>query len=364
MEQALLELLTSHSTLALAVSDAQGHLTFSTPALEAIVGWSVDDMSEKPSASRIPLYDAGGRRPLRPEEAPLARALLGEVVIDQICTLERPDGQVVHLRCNAAPLRSDEGEIRGAVCLVQDVTPEWSGLLKQTELRDRLISTVNHELRTPMAIIMGHAELLSEAATEESLSGPVRQSVEAIARASRELADITGTINGLVDLEGATHPDSGPSDLSALVQEVAAARRPLADAAGLALHVDSDEGVKAQVDVTLVRRALVALLDNAIAFAPPRTAVTLRATAWDGLVEVHVVDQGPGIPVHDRDRLVQPFERGSLEQPSRGSQGLGLAVAQAVAAAHGGRLILDSNQPSGLVARIRLSRQDGLQTDY
>ncbi len=157
MERALLEMLGSHSAIALAVSDAEGHVTLTTPALERMIGRHTD-VGVAWSFESLPLYDALGEHRFTPDEMPLTRARRGEIVIDEVCSLSRPDGWTVYLRCSATPLRGDDEQIRGAIALVQDVTSEWVSMLKQAELRDRLVTTVSHELRTPLTKIVGHAE--------------------------------------------------------------------------------------------------------------------------------------------------------------------------------------------------------------
>lgn len=68
-------------------------------------------------------------------------------------------------------------------------------------------------------------------------------------------------------------------------------------------------------------------------------------------VEISVADNGPGIAAEQRERALRPFER--LSQTHEGGFGLGLAVARAIAAGHGGELLLDANRPAGLLARLR-----------
>lgn len=73
-------------------------------------------------------------------------------------------------------------------------------------------------------------------------------------------------------------------------------------------------------------------------------------------VEVTVTDQGSGIPTRDRDRLLQPFERGNHPGQPTNSKGLGLAIARTIAGAHGGTVTLRDNEPTGLVAALTLTR--------
>ncbi len=359
MQRALLELLSSHGALALAATDLEGRITFATPAFRTIAGGSLRPASGdgEPSAFTGTVYDSTGRRALDLEELAHLRARRGHVVVDQTSTVRRPDGQLTYLRFNAAPLRELNGDIRGAITLVQDVTMEWSVVLRQAELRDRLVTTVNHELRTPMTIIIGHAEILADALDE--IPEPLRQSVEAIATASHKLAAMAHTITNLADLERTAsgvgiHRVLG--DLTELLRDVAEGRRAAAAAAGLSLTLVGEPSLECEIDEKHVRRAVGELLDNAIALAPSGSEITVGVLTGDGLIEVVVTDHGPGIRTQDRHRLLHPFERGAHVDPSDSSPGLGLAIANAVATAHGGSLLLQDNDPVGLVARLGLGQ--------
>ncbi len=355
MERALTEMLSSHSSLALAVCDAEGRVSMSTPALQRIVGFAAEGLTLEAVDHSVAVYEASGQRRLEPQELPLARALTGQVVKDQLCCLRRTDGALVVLRCNAAPLRDDRGTVRGAIVLVQDVTVEHTALANHAQLRDRLITTVNHELRTPMTLILGHAELLMDALDDPALA-PWRQSITALARAGDQLAELADTITFLIDLQSASTLNRQPADLADVVHDVARARRAAALASGLGLDVEVTGPLRGEFDVQLVRRAVDELIDNAINHSPPQCDIRVRARVSRGAAEVEVTDLGPGIDAHERERLMQPFERGATHDPSDSSQGLGLAFAQVVATGHGGRLVLEANDPAGLVAKLVLGR--------
>ena len=357
MERTLFELLSSHPSFALAVSDLDGRVTLMTPALHDMVGLTPEDVLDQAAAGQVEIYDATGRRALDVDELPHLRAARGDVVVDQICAVRRPDGTSTYLRCNAAPVHGPDGASQGSIVLVQDVTTDWSSSLKQAELRDRLLTTVNHGLRTPMTVILGHAEMLVDA-LDGSVPEQLHQSVRAIARAGAELADLAATITYLGQLDQTVRVDRTAGDLAALVREVGAGCETTVSAAGLTLRTDSGAPLVHQIDPALVARAVRELVDNAAAQAPPGTQVTLQTGTWGGAAEVRVADQGPGIAAHERTRLVQPFERGSGADPSASSPGMGLALAEAIATAHGGSLVLEDNHPSGLVARLCLGRRD------
>ena len=107
-------------------------------------------------------------------------------------------------------------------------------------------------------------------------------------------------------------------------------------------------GIRSDCRPDALARAVRNLIDNAIKYGGG-AQVSVRAD--DEWVEILVADNGPGIAPEQRERAVRPFERLSQTHPV--GFGLGLAVAQAIAAGHGGELMLDANRPTGLIARLR-----------
>ncbi len=354
MERALLEMLGSHSAIALAVSDAEGRVTLTTPALERMIGRGVAADLDWEFES-LPLYDALGQHRLTQDEMPLTRARRGDIVIDEVCSLGRPDGWTVYLRCSATPLRGPEDQIRGAIVLVQDVTSEWVTTRKQAELRDRLVTTVSHELRTPLTKIIGHAELLSEASDEGVLAAPLARSVAAITRAAQELREMAERLTHLANLDAVTRLNATKTDIVPILRAAVDSQRQVAAAHEVRMDLSTPSELLAVVDGAQVGRATKELVTNALTHAPAGSRVVVSAQVHDGHFEICISDEGPGMPAAERSRLVQPFERGEHDASSS-SPGLGLAVVSAIVEAHGGTIALEDNKPHGLVAKLSLRR--------
>jgi len=352
MERAIVEMLGQHPALAIAVTDADGRLSLTTPGLERMLGRRVDDLTERELES-LRFFDPEEQRWLDRAETPLIRALRGEVVIDQVVGLRRPDDQMLFLRCNAAPLRERDAPVHGAIALVQDVTRERVSARKQSELRDRLVTTVSHELRTPLTKILGHAELLTET---EGLPPEVARSVAAIARAGQDLARMAEKLSHLTRLEEATRVRPGPADMVVVLRRVVDEQQAAAAARRVGIELSAPSAMHATIDAALVARAAHELIVNAVTHAPLGSRVAVDLVRFDGLLEIRVADQGQGVPLEDRDRVVLPFERGENPPGSVSTSGLGLAVVSAIAAAHGGTVRLDDNEPQGLIARMSLRR--------
>jgi two-component system sensor histidine kinase KdpD len=108
-----------------------------------------------------------------------------------------------------------------------------------------------------------------------------------------------------------------------------------------------------EFDAVLIERVLCNLLENAAKYSPPKTQIELRATQASSVVEVAVLDQGPGFPNHRRDELFNMFVRGHSESGKPGT-GLGLAICKAIVEAHGGTIVADNRLEGGAVVRFML----------
>ncbi|WP_121254596.1 ATP-binding protein [Nocardioides ferulae] len=354
LQELHLRTLLAQTAVGVAATDADGRMTLLSPALEELFGQRFEPVSEEEIPDRFGLFCADGDTALRPEELPLARARLGETVRDLVVVSRLPDGRVVHLRCNAAPLRDDSGAIQGAIVLAQDITAERAAREEQQQLRDRLLSTVNHELRTPVTTLLGNVELLHDLSDE--LPPRLRRLVDPMLTAGGALRELLATISDLVDLEGYAALERRYADVVPLVGEATARAAQRGAGRGVRVEIEAPASARVSVDAAKVQRALGALLCNAVDHAPDGSVVLVRVGGDDDTLRIEVVDHGVGIPAADRERLVQPFERGAGTDPAAGGRGLGLAIARTVALAHGGELLLEDHHPHGLVAVLALPR--------
>jgi two-component system sensor histidine kinase KdpD len=211
-------------------------------------------------------------------------------------------------------------------------------------LRSTLLSSVSHDLRTPLAAITGAASSLLQEPTPDShvrreLTATVYEEAERLNRLVTNLLDMTR-------LEaGAPRLNRDWQSLEEIVgSAVAQLERKLVGRA-VTTELASDLPLLF-VDATLVERVIVNLLENALKYAPGATPIELAAR-FDraaGAVTVEVRDEGPGLPPGSEQRLFEKFERGHA-QP--GGFGLGLAICRAIVSAHGGRIWAENQQPRG-----------------
>jgi two-component system sensor histidine kinase KdpD len=111
------------------------------------------------------------------------------------------------------------------------------------------------------------------------------------------------------------------------------------------------------VDPVQIDQVLTNLLENAGRLAPAGTAIQVSVLWMHGAVQVRVTDEGPGIPLEERDRVFEAFYRGSTTPDTPGS-GLGLAIAKAVVVAHGGRIWIEDAPHGGCVVAFEIPREE------
>ena len=202
------------------------------------------------------------------------------------------------------------------------------------------VDGVAHELRTPISVISGHAQQLQQLAGFSG-HGPVALIAAEAARMGRllqVLAELARSDSGRLQLVFQPHD---PEDALLLAYErlssLASDRLQLAMPALAALP-------SIQVDQDRLQQCLASLIDNALAYG--EGVIELSAESLDGHVVLHVLDHGPGIPVQERDRVIQRFQRGTTATGSRGS-GLGLALVQQLVALMDGELRIADAEGGG-----------------
>lgn len=362
MSRALLDALLSQRRVGVGVCDADGRLQEFNPALESMMGPALRRSSQQEWAPAQYLFDASGRRPLRPGEIPLVRALAGEVVTDAGITTRRPGQPVRHLRCTAAPLL-DGDRTAGALVLVTEVAEReddpaamvdaqlsryWQRVSRLQELSFRVATIADGQIRTPLTVIQAHLELLEDAV--DDLPEGARRALPAIRRGVTALTDALTALTRANELANAADPTLEAIDLV----DVARRATMLVQASHPMLRVHLMRGttsyVPANADSLWVRRAIAALTD------------ALIGPDLDADVALDVLDDGDTVGV----RLTR-FGTGSTApadlaetwtshgDPTTSPRSLGLALADAVAMAHGGRVEI-TESATGMSATLLLSR--------
>jgi PAS domain S-box-containing protein len=204
-----LHLALDNTGVGLVACDASGMLTLISPALQELFDMQYEPVSEPFYVQRFHLFREDGETALPLDEVPLVRARRGEFVRDALATTRRPDGSLAHLRWNAVPLRDDRGRDNGAISLVQDVTAETEAARRAREIQRRLLETINHEFRTPLAALLGHVELIHDQRRRRyDLDEDLANWLDAIERAGWRLRDLVEEVTELADREQLIEPPS------------------------------------------------------------------------------------------------------------------------------------------------------------
>ena len=213
-------------------------------------------------------------------------------------------------------------------------------------LRADLTAGVSHELRTPLAQILLFGETLMLERTRSDRER--RAAAEIIVREARRLMHL---------VENALHftrahrdllePSSEVIDLGAVTREILVAFAPLAWTAKVTLHEEIAEPAPALVDSASYRQIVLNLLENAVRYGPPGQTVTVRVERLDGAARLAVEDEGPGVPIADRERIWTPFVRLTNGRRGTNGTGIGLAVVRDLTARHGGRAWVERAERGG-----------------
>jgi signal transduction histidine kinase len=218
----------------------------------------------------------------------------------------------------------------------------------------QFVADAGHELRTPLTIVLGYIDLLRRRASPaDDRSNFIFSSIAAEGRRMRTLVD---NLVLLAKLEGEDTRLFEPFDVGELVREIVDVRRGLAPS--VRFDIDMSAAATAIADRGEVHEALANIIDNAIKYAPGSPIRVTSATPHDGIVEIAVSDDGPGIPVDEREAIFERFYRGARRGEVEGS-GLGLAIAKRAIDRAGGSLRLDTTVTTGtrFIIALRAERQ-------
>ena len=322
------------------IADREGHITLANPAGERI--WQGARLVGPEQYAQYKGWWVDSGKPIAPDEWGLSRAIRkGETSRGELIRIQSFDGSFRTVINWAAPIRSDAGEVVGAVAVNEDITSlQHTQEQLRAAVRDReeILAIVAHDLRNPLSGLM-----MGAAAAEHQARGlPGGEPVRELAAS---LIDIARRMSGLVDdlLAVAVASTGGPSMLraapvaaSSLLAKAADAARPRLAKEGLALEVQAaGELPQINADADRILRVFANLLDNALKFTSPPGRVTLAAERTSGGVRFSVANSGSALAPAQRDAMFQPFWQAGRDR--RGA-GLGLSICRSIVEAHGGTI--------------------------
>jgi len=226
--------------------------------------------------------------------------------------------------------------------------------IETERLRSTLLSSVSHDLRTPLAAITGAASSLLEPtpldpAAERTLKESIYDEADRLGRLVTNLLDMTRLESGSLRL------NRDWQSVEELVGTALARLERSRKGRVVAVSIPPDLPL-VPVDGVLIEQVFVNLFDNAFKYSDPGSPVRVAAGAADRTLTVEVADGGPGLPPGEEDRVFEKFHRADARE--RGF-GLGLPICRAIVTAHGGRIWADSRPGRGLVLRFTLPLGEG-----
>jgi len=336
----------------------QGEVLRMNRAAELLLGISREEYAALPPHEReqIMRVETPEGRPVAPQETALARALRGEAVVGLREVIHQRDGTTREVQVSAGPIRDEEGRIAGAVRILSDITP----LVELQRQREDILRAVSHDLRNPLAGILGQAELCERRLAKAGLERE-RAGAAAIIAAARRMNTL------IQDLVDAARSESGQLQLNRQRLDPRAFATDLKERLASLLeteriHVEIPPGLPAVwADPDRLERILTNLWSNALKYSAPSTPVTVTARQEGGLVILSITDRGPGIPPEDLPRLFQRYFRTAAGRERREGVGLGLYISRRLVEAHGGRIWVESQVGKGSTFSFSLPAADSLQ---
>jgi PAS domain S-box-containing protein len=333
---------------AVAILDLQGRIEVATESAKTVFGLKPGlQVQSLPLKWLADLYDNVLRRarPLGPEHNGTAIQHFDK-------------GQERFFRPMVVPILDAEKQPTGVVMTLKDVTEQRH----QDDLKRGVISTVSHQLKTPLTSMRMAIHLL----LEEKV-GPLTEKQAELLVAAREDSDrLHGILNNLLDISriesGRVKMEFRAVSPREMAMEALESFRTAAHDQGVTLDVELPEDLpEVWADTTRISHVFGNLLSNALKYTPPGGKVTLSARAEEHGITFSIADTGKGIPSHYLPRIFEQFFRVPDQGPQTGA-GLGLAIVKEIVGSHGGTVSVDSIEGKGSTFSFALKRTDQIST--
>jgi two-component system NtrC family sensor kinase len=232
------------------------------------------------------------------------------------------------------------------------VMHDISHLKELDRIKSEFVTTVSHDLRSPLTAILGYVELIERAGPTTS------QQDEFINRVKLSVEQITNLVSDLLDLgriEAGLDSTHEETPISVLARYAVESMRVSAEAKGLSIELEVEDDLPmVNGDPIRLRQMIGNLLENAVKYTPSGGQVSLEANSEDSQIILRVLDDGPGIPPSDQPYLFDKFYRASNIPADVPGTGLGLSIVKSIVDHHNGRIWVDSQMGKGTVFTVVL----------
>lgn len=325
--------------------DASGKITVFNNALRKYLVLPRTHQTLNELYNYFELYLPDSDRPLKQEDAPLMRALKGEVINSMELNVKFNSGSIRNVLIHGQPIVTADGLRLGAVIAIHDVTD-----LKQTEkMKSEFVSVVSHELRTPLTSIRGSLGLL--------LGGIVGEFSEKVTKlldiANKNCERLLLLINDILDMEkihaGKMNFELKNIELLALIKEAITINQMYGEKYGVNIQLTRAlAGITVHADADRLMQVMTNLISNAVKFSPQGSTVNIAMEQFDNTVRVSVRDYGAGIPLAFQPRIFQRFSQADASSTrGKGGTGLGLSISKAIIEKLGGTIHFISKPNEG-----------------
>ncbi len=255
-------------------------------------------------------------------------------------------GQIRFLEAHYSPLHNGSTTVAGGLVVLRDVTRQR----ELERLKREFTSIISHEIRTPLSSIRGALGLVAEGIldddpqTAKEMVSIANSNIERLVRLVNDILALNRLESGQVDLKYQWCP------AVSLVQQAFSSVEALATAHQIRLEATVPDDLWVWADPDWLVQVLVNLVNNAIKFSPPQTAiaVTAEAIASESIIQFSVTDQGRGIPADKLQAIFGRFQQvDASDSRQKGGTGLGLAICRRIVQQHGGRIWAESELDKG-----------------
>lgn len=317
----------------------------------------------QPKLSALYIKTGSGREIVVLLETPRPLSAIDRSLVEVFCSRLSIafDNVILYEQLSDATVRLEERvreRTRALTAANHRLTSQWIRLRRANEFKNEVLGTVAHDLKNPLGVILGRAEMLNELA--EMSPTPLRKIREQLGHIRSSATQLTGMVNDLVADAMMDALDISIRqervDVAVILGEVVIANRGPAERKRQTIHLTAPPMHLASCDPDRLREAVDNLLSNAIKYSPNGGRIELSMQGDGKFTIIHVKDEGAGLSQEDLDRLFGRFQRLSAK-PTAGesSTGLGLSIVKRIVELHGGTIAADSAGPGrGSTFTIRL----------